>query len=155
MKVDEIYLIGNTNYFSNFIDNVLEQENNFLKSINAGSEYFIAEKTDKKAVFDNKAKSIPYKILKNIIDYKTTIYLQEDKILVNSNPVSADQVKKVWIKMFLESDLPIDDNFFLMDLLEKIHYFTIKDDLAPDFKLYLEGIDYKSIIDRKIKQGMK
>lgn len=155
MKIDDIFLIGNTNYFEKFIENVLEEENKFLKSLNAGSEYFILEQTKNKVVFDNKAKSIPYKILKNIVDYKTTIYLQEDNILVNSNPVTSDNIKKVWINMFLESDLPIEDNYFLMNLLEKIHYFTTKSDQLINYKIHLEGINYKDIINKKIEQGLK
>lgn len=154
MKVDETYLLGNITYFDEFIERILIEENAFLETLNAGSKYFLAERSENKVLFDNKATSIPYKILKNIVDYKIYVTLEKEQILVKANPIESDNIKKLWIKMFLESNLAIENYYFLFDLLEKINYFLFNPNInSTDIKDFLNKIDYKKVIIDKIEQG--
>lgn len=151
-KHEKEFLLGNIDYYEKFTEKVLQEENDLLRKLNAGAEYYIEEKNEKRIKYDKKAKSIPYKIMKNIfkINYQIILELKGDRVLITSPPLPMDNIKKLWVKMFLESDLPFEDNLFLIDILELIGELKTQESFSKITKEYINNLNYKQVISQKI-----
>lgn len=153
MKIlEKEFLIGNVNYFDAFVDSFLEEENKILKSMRTGAIYFVEKKTENSYII-NKSDSLALKIASSGLsdaDYKVTIDIEKNKMLITAPAMSMQMLIKIWVRMFLDSDLSIDSPSFLKDFMGKLNDLKDGEYSNKVDKIFAENLNFKEKIVQKL-----
>lgn len=176
--LEKEFITGNVAYFDIFVDSFLEEQNKILKSMRTGAVYFVEKKTENSYII-NKSDSLALKIASGLsdIDYKITITLEKNespkvpqanfgnidagtsqlirynptnKMIVTAPAMSMQMLTKIWVKMFLESNLSIDSPAFLKDFMEKINEVRDGEYSNKIDKIFIDSLNFKEKIAQKL-----